>query len=110
MRDDAALVPALVVVLAAVDVVGAESEHAVDEPRELMGGGSDGLGGSEAGFQAAVKGPEGGSAVVKGTGGEPERGRRAAGRRFSPAAALLAAGELAAGREAEPGGEVLFRG
>jgi hypothetical protein len=55
--DDAALVPAVVVVLPAVDVFGAEAEHAVDEARELMGSGGDGLGGAEAGFQSAVEGP-----------------------------------------------------
>ena len=99
LHDDPALVPTFVVVLAAVDVVGAEAEHAVDEAGELMGGGGDGLGRAEAGLQAAMEGAEGGAAVVEGTGREAERGGRAAGRRFGAAAALLTAGAVAAGRE-----------
>src|SRR5262245_62607381 len=75
-----------------------------------MGGGGNGFGRAQAGLQAAMKGAEGGAAVVEGTGREAERGGRAAGRRFGAAAALLAAGDVAAGREAEPGGEVFLRG
>src|SRR5262247_2909336 len=56
-----------------------------------------------------MEGAEGGVTVVEGTGGEAERGGRAARRRFGAAAVLLAPGEVAAGREAEPGGEVFFR-
>src|SRR5215469_8098833 len=108
--DDSALVAAFVVVLAAVDVVGAEAEHAVDQAGELVGGGGNGFGRAETSLQAAMEGPERGVAVVEGAGGEAERGSRAARGGFGAAAALLAAGEVAAGGEAEPGGEVFFRG
>jgi hypothetical protein len=57
-----------------------------------------------------VERAERGSAVVEGAGREPEGGRRPVGRRFGPAAELLAAGDLAAGREAEPGGELFLGG
>lgn len=72
IRDDTALVPALVVVLAVIDILGAESEHAVDEPRKLVGGGGDGFGRPETGFQAAVVGPERRVAVVEGAGGQAQ--------------------------------------
>ena len=59
LGDDPPLVAALVIVLAAVNVVGAEAEHPVDEAGELVGGGGDGFWGAEAGFQAAMEGAEG---------------------------------------------------
>ncbi len=62
-RDDAALIPAPVVILAAVDVFGAEPAHAVDESGERVGSGGDGLGDAEPGFQSAGEGSEGGRAV-----------------------------------------------
>src|SRR5262249_56600281 len=93
-----------------VDVFGAESEHPVDEASERMRGGGDGRGRSEARFQAAVEGAEGGPTMGEGTGGHTERGRHAAGGGFGSAAERLAPRDLAAGREAEPGGEMLLGG
>ena len=98
LGKDAAVVPALVVVLAAVDVFGAEPEHAVDEAGELVGGGGDGLGGAEPGLQAAVEGAEGGLAVVEGTGGQTRRRSRRGWPRVWSAVELLAAGDLVPGQ------------
>src|SRR5262249_485351 len=67
--EDAALVAAFIIVLAAVDVFRTKLEHAVDEASELMGGGGDGLGGTEPGFHAAGGGGGGGGGGVKGKGG-----------------------------------------
>ena len=56
--DDPPLVAALVIVLAAVNVVGAEAEHPVDEAGELVGGGGDGFGAPRRAFRRRWKAPK----------------------------------------------------
>src|SRR4030095_3657454 len=102
----ARLVAALVVFLSLVDVVGAALEHAVDQASELVGGGGDGFRGTKAGLEPAEEGAERGLAVVRRTGRQAERSRRPAGGGLGATAECLAAGDLRARREGQPGGEV----
>src|SRR6266542_3456806 len=85
-------------------------ERAVDEDRQLAGGGGDGFSLAHPVGQAAIESAERGLGAAEAQGREAQDPRGPVGRGRGLGAQEPAAGDLVVGRQGEPGREVLLRG
>src|SRR5437762_9384880 len=99
-----------VMILGVLHECFAFGEDGVDESGELMGGGGDGVAGTQASGEAAVVGPECALTALQSLCGELEGTGDAIGDALGGARQALAAGDAGTGAQPQPGGEALGGG